>query len=54
MTGAKGIFIAVEGIDAVGKRTLWAGEAGAGSRLKLVTNSWVLAVVETAAETMAS
>lgn len=39
--------------DAIGQRTIRAGEAGAGSRLKLVTNSWVLAVVEAAAETIA-
>jgi 3-hydroxyisobutyrate dehydrogenase len=39
--------------DAIGQRTIRAGEAGAGTRLKLVTNSWVLAVVEAAAETIA-
>ena len=39
--------------DAVGQRTLWVGEAGAGSRLKLVTNTWVLLVVEGAAEAIA-
>jgi 3-hydroxyisobutyrate dehydrogenase len=39
--------------DAVGQKTLWVGDAGAGTRLKLVTNSWVLAVVEAAAETIA-
>ena len=39
--------------DAVGQRTLWVGEAGAGSRLKLVTNTWVLMVVEGAAEAVA-
>ncbi|HEY6496785.1 MAG TPA: NAD(P)-dependent oxidoreductase [Trebonia sp.] len=39
--------------DAIGQRTIRAGEAGAGSRLKLVANSWVLAVVEAAAETIA-
>jgi 3-hydroxyisobutyrate dehydrogenase len=39
--------------DAVGQRTLWVGEAGAGSRLKLVTNTWVLTVVEGAAEAVA-
>jgi 3-hydroxyisobutyrate dehydrogenase len=38
--------------DAVGKRTLWVGEAGAGTRLKLVTNTWILAVVEGAAEAL--
>jgi 3-hydroxyisobutyrate dehydrogenase len=39
--------------DAVGQRTIRAGQAGAGSRLKLVANSWVLAVVEAGAETIA-
>jgi len=38
---------------AIAHRTIRAGEAGAGSRLKLVTNSWVLAVVEAGAETVA-
>ena len=39
--------------DAIGSRTLWVGPAGAGSRLKLVVNSWVLTVVEGVAECMA-
>jgi 3-hydroxyisobutyrate dehydrogenase len=39
--------------DAVGHKTVWAGRAGAGTRLKIVTNSWVLAVVEAGAETIA-
>ncbi|HUN32737.1 MAG TPA: NAD(P)-dependent oxidoreductase, partial [Trebonia sp.] len=39
--------------EAIGHRTIRAGEAGAGTRLKLVTNSWVLAVVEAGAETIA-
>lgn len=39
--------------DAVGQRTMWLGEAGAGTRLKLVTNSWVLAVTEATAEAVA-
>jgi 3-hydroxyisobutyrate dehydrogenase len=36
--------------DAVGERTLWVGEAGAGSRLKLVTNAWLVSVVAGVAE----
>ena len=40
-------------LDAVGRKTMWVGETGAGTRLKLVTNSWVLAVVEAGAETIA-
>ena len=39
--------------DAIGSRTMWVGEAGAGTRLKLVTNSWVLTVTEGAAEAIA-
>jgi 3-hydroxyisobutyrate dehydrogenase len=39
--------------DAVGRRTIWVGEAGAGSRLKLVTNAWLVSVVEGLAETIA-
>jgi len=39
--------------EAIGERTIRVGEAGAGSRLKLVTNNWVLAVVEAGAETVA-
>jgi 3-hydroxyisobutyrate dehydrogenase len=39
--------------DAIGQRTLWLGEAGGGSRLKLVTNAWLVAVVEGAAEAIA-
>lgn len=39
--------------EAIGQRTIRVGEAGAGSRLKLITNNWVLAVVEAAAETVA-
>jgi 3-hydroxyisobutyrate dehydrogenase len=40
-------------LDAVGARTMWVGEAGAGTRLKLVTNSWIVSVVEGGAETIA-
>jgi 3-hydroxyisobutyrate dehydrogenase len=36
--------------DAVGQRTIWVGETGDGTRLKLVANTWVLAVTEAAAE----
>lgn len=36
--------------EALGKRTLWAGEAGAGTRLKVAVNTWIIAVVEGAAE----
>jgi len=39
--------------DAISHRVIRVGEAGAGSRLKLVVNSWVVAVVEVGAETIA-
>ncbi|WP_219635240.1 NAD(P)-dependent oxidoreductase [Nocardioides ungokensis] len=40
-------------LDAIGSRTLWVGEAGAGSRLKLAANAWVFTVVEGVAESLA-
>ena len=40
-------------LDAVGGRTMWVGEAGAGSRLKLAANAWVFTVVEGIAESLA-
>ncbi|MDX6640490.1 MAG: 3-hydroxyisobutyrate dehydrogenase [Solirubrobacteraceae bacterium] len=50
-SGPEGIRDRVQPIfDAVGRRTLWVGEAGAGSRLKLVTNAWIVSLVEGAAE----
>lgn len=39
--------------DAVGERTLWLGDAGAGTRTKVVVNSWVVGVVGVLAETIA-
>ncbi|MFF9215132.1 NAD(P)-dependent oxidoreductase [Streptomyces viridosporus] len=42
--------------DAVGARTVWTGEdgaAGSATRLKLVANSWVLAVTAATGETLA-
>ena len=38
--------------EAIGSRTIWVGEAGAGSRLKLAANAWVFAVVEGVAESL--
>jgi 3-hydroxyisobutyrate dehydrogenase len=40
-------------LDAVGQRTMWVGDVGAGTRLKLVVNSWVLSVNEAGAEAIA-
>lgn len=36
--------------DAIGKRTMWVGEAGVGSRLKVAVNTWIVTVVEGTAE----
>ncbi len=38
--------------DAVGSKTLWLGPAGAGSRLKLVTNNWIMGLLGVLAETI--
>ncbi|WP_121170998.1 NAD(P)-dependent oxidoreductase [Kushneria sinocarnis] len=37
--------------EAVGKATRWQGEAGAGSRMKLVVNAWLIHMMEGVAET---
>jgi 3-hydroxyisobutyrate dehydrogenase len=39
--------------DAIGHKTIWVGEAGAGTRLKMVANAWVLTVTEGTAEVFA-
>ncbi len=39
--------------DAIGSKTIWVGETGAGTRLKIATNSWVVTVTEGCAETIA-
>ncbi|HWF36698.1 MAG TPA: NAD(P)-dependent oxidoreductase [Solirubrobacteraceae bacterium] len=39
--------------DVIGQRTMWVGEAGAGTKLKIAANSWIITVVEGAAETFA-
>lgn len=40
-------------LDVLGRRTLWLGEAGAGSRLKVVINGWLMAMTAALAETLA-
>jgi 3-hydroxyisobutyrate dehydrogenase len=40
-------------LDAIGQKTVWAGDVGAGTRLKLAANAWVFAVVEGVAESLA-
>jgi 3-hydroxyisobutyrate dehydrogenase len=39
--------------DVVGKKTVWLGEAGTGTRMKLVVNAWLVSVVEGLGETIA-
>ena len=39
--------------DAVGQRTIWVGEAGAGTRLKLVNNTWLAFASEAVATSVA-
>ena len=38
--------------DAIGSKTVWLGEAGGGSRLKLVVNSWIVGLLGVLAETV--
>lgn len=40
-------------LDAVGSRTMWVGEAGAGSRLKLAANAFVISLVAAIAQSLA-
>jgi len=39
--------------EALGSRTVWLGPAGAGSRLKVMVNAWLMAMTATLAETLA-
>jgi 3-hydroxyisobutyrate dehydrogenase len=39
--------------DALGRRTVWLGPAGNGSRLKLALNNWLASITEAMAETLA-
>jgi 3-hydroxyisobutyrate dehydrogenase len=39
--------------DAVSQKAIWLGDAGTGTRMKLVINSWLLSLVEGLAETIA-
>jgi 3-hydroxyisobutyrate dehydrogenase len=39
--------------EAIGQKTVWLGEAGSGTRMKLVINSWLLSLVEGLGETIA-
>ena len=39
--------------DAIGSKTVWVGDAGAGTRLKLVVNNWITGLLGVLAETIA-
>lgn len=39
--------------EAISQRTMWIGEVGSSSRLKLAINAWIVTVVEGGAETLA-
>ena len=39
--------------DAIGGKSLWLGEAGSGSKLKLVVNNWIVGLLGALAETVA-
>lgn len=53
-SGPAGARLRLEPVfDALGRRTLWLGEAGQGMRLKLVLNAWLAFVMEGTAETAA-
>jgi 3-hydroxyisobutyrate dehydrogenase len=39
-------------LEAIARKTIWVGEVGAGSRAKLVMNSWVVGLVGVLAETI--
>lgn len=40
-------------LDAIGAKTVWLGEAGEGTRLKLVTNTWLLSLLCDLGESLA-
>lgn len=53
-SGPKDVWPTLEPVfSAIGQKTLWLGEAGQGTRLKLVLNNWLVTQVEAAAETIA-
>ena len=52
-SGPEGARPRVEGVlGALGSRTLWVGEAGAGSRVKVVVNHWMIGATALLAETV--
>jgi len=53
-SGPEGIRAQLQPIfDAIGRKTLWLGPAGNGTRLKLVLNDWLASLTEGVAETIA-
>jgi 3-hydroxyisobutyrate dehydrogenase len=53
-SGSSGVCNRVQPLfDAIGRRTVWAGPAGSGSRLKLALNNWLASITEAMAETLA-
>ena len=53
-SGPEGTRAQLEPIfDAIGRKTLWLGPAGNGTRLKLVLNDWLASLTEGVAETIA-
>jgi 3-hydroxyisobutyrate dehydrogenase len=40
-------------LDALGRKTIWAGDAGAGSRLKMACNAWLISISVGAAQSVA-
>jgi 3-hydroxyisobutyrate dehydrogenase len=53
-SGPEGIHAQLQPVfDAIGRKTLWLGPAGNGTRLKLVLNDWLASLTEGMAETMA-
>jgi 3-hydroxyisobutyrate dehydrogenase len=53
-SGPEGVRPRLEPIfGAIGRKTLWLGQAGNGTRMKLVLNNWLASQVESVAETIA-
>jgi 3-hydroxyisobutyrate dehydrogenase len=53
-SGARDVRERVQPVfDALGRRTVWLGPAGDGSRLKLALNTWLASITEAMAETLA-
>ncbi len=53
-SGPQELRVVLEPIfDAIGRKTLWLGPAGQGTRLKVVLNNWLATQVEAVAETIA-